>query len=68
MTIKRAVEVIEDLTQYAFDEWDELAYGKELEDIEKAWEIIQNYLSSNSEKIVGMAEIDGKKYVISKSE
>lgn len=66
MTIERAIKVVKDLRDYAFQNWDEIECEEQLDEIEKAVDVIVLHLSTNG--TVGTAEIDGKKYVISKAE
>lgn len=62
MNKERAIEVIEDLRDYAYENWDDDAYEEELVEIGKAVDLIKAQLLSSN--IVGNAEIEGKKYLI----
>lgn len=61
MNKERAIEVIENLRDYAYENWDELEYEKELDEIGEAVDFIKSQLSES--KSVGTAEINGKKYL-----
>lgn len=62
MNKERAIEVIENLRDYAFENWDDVEYDKELDEIGEAVNFIKSILADKS--VVGSAEIDGKKYLI----
>lgn len=66
MDKNKAIEVIENLSDYAYENWEDDVYGKELDEIGEAVDFIKSYLFSS--KIAGAAEIDGKKYLIISSE
>lgn len=63
LTTEQAIEVIERLRDYAYENWDELEYGERLDEIGEAVDYIKRQLEE--EKNVGTAEIHGKKYLIS---
>lgn len=65
MNKERAIEVIENLRDYAYENWEDDTYGKELDEIGEAVDLIKNLIHKN--KNVGTAEIGGKKYLISES-
>lgn len=66
MTKERAVEVIEDLRDYAYENWDDLEYREQLDEIGEAVDFVKNYIVSST--ICGTAEIGGKKYLITEVE
>lgn len=66
MNKKRAIEVIENLRDYAFENWDDDEYGEELDEIGEAVDFIKSILADKS--VVGSAEINGKKYLIMEEE
>lgn len=66
MDKERAIEVIENLRDYAFENWDDAEYGKELDEIGKAVKFIKSMIADKP--VVGSAEIDGKKYMIMEEE
>lgn len=62
MTKERAFEVIEDLRDYVYENWEDDTYGEQLDEIGEAVDLIRNLLFSTS--ICGVAEINGKKYFL----
>lgn len=62
MDSKRAIEVIENLRDYAYENWEDDTYGKELDEIGEAVELIKNQINAN--KCVGSAKINGVEYSI----
>lgn len=66
MNKERAIEVIENLRDYAFENWDDAEYDKELDEIGEAVKFIKSIIANKS--VVGSAEIDGKKYLIMEEE
>lgn len=65
MDIKRAVEVIEELRDYAYNNWDDLEYSDQLDEIGCAVDLIKSSLSE--QKCIGTSEINGEKYMICKN-
>ena len=63
MTLKEAIKTIENLRDYAEENWIDKEYADEVKKIKEAVKIIKAQLREN--KAVGMAEINGKKYLIS---
>lgn len=66
MNKERAIEVIENLRDYAFENWDDSEYGEELDEIGESVEFIKSMIADMS--VVGRAEIQGKKYLIMEAE
>ena len=62
MIKERAIEVIENLRDYAFENWDDAEYDKELDEIGDAVEFIKTMISDKG--VSGSAEIQGKKYLL----
>lgn len=62
MTKERAIEVIEDLRDYAYENWENDTYEEQLDEIGAAVDLIRNLIFSTS--ICGAAEINGKKYLL----
>lgn len=62
MNTERAIKVIENLRDYAYENWDDSEYGEELDEIGDAVDSIKEQILSS--KISGTAEIAGKKYLI----
>ena len=62
MNKERAIGVIENLRNYAYENWEDDTYGEELDEIGRAVELIREQLFSSN--VVGSAEINGKKYLI----
>lgn len=63
MDKKRAIEVIEDLRDYAYENWEDDTYSNQLDEIGEAVEFIKTQFKKT--KNVGIMEIEGKKYIIS---
>lgn len=61
-----AIEVIENLRDYAYENWDDAEYGEDLDEIGEAVNFIKSILADKL--VVGSAEIDGKKYLIMEEE
>lgn len=66
MNKERAIEVIENLRDYAFENWDDVEYDKELDEIGEAVKFIKSMIADMS--VVGSVEIQGKKYLITEDE
>lgn len=66
MNKKRAIEVIENLRDYAFENWDDAEYGEELDEIGEAFEFIKSMIADMS--VAGSVELQGKKYLIMEAE
>lgn len=62
MNKERAIEIIEKLRDYAYENWDDVEYDKELDEIGEAVDLIKAQLLSSN--VAGNAEINGKKYLI----
>lgn len=62
MNKERAIEIIENLRDYAYENWEDDTYGEELDEIGEAIDLIKEQLQPS--KIIGNAEIDGKRYLI----
>lgn len=62
MNKERAIEIIENLRDYAYENWDDYEYDKELDEIGVAVDLIKNQMSHLN--AVGNVEVDGKKYLI----
>ncbi len=62
MNKERAIEVIENLRDYAYENWQDDIYEKELDEIGEAVNLIKLYVFSS--KNVGTVEINGKMYLI----
>lgn len=62
MTKERAIEAVESLMDYAYENWDDLEYGEQLDEIGESVDFLKSYIFSSS--VCGTAEIDGKKYLI----
>lgn len=65
MNRARAVEIIENLRDYAYENWDDETYERELDEIGEAVDFIIEQLTES--KIVGNAEINGERYLIYKA-
>lgn len=63
MDKKRALEAIEALRDYVFENWDDCEYGDELDEIADAVSFLEKTFSET--EIVGELEMNGKKYFIS---
>lgn len=63
MDKKRAIEVIEDLRDYAYDNWVDGVYDDQLSEITEAVNLIKTQISECEN--IGTMEIKGKKYMIS---
>lgn len=66
MNKERAIEVIENLRDYAFENWDDAEYGEELDEIGEVVKFIKSMIANKP--VVGSVEIDGKKYMIMEEE
>jgi len=62
MNKEKAMSVIEDLAQYAYENWDGIEYEDELNDIEKAINVLKPIILSS--KVCGMLEINGQRYLV----
>ncbi len=66
MNVEKAIEIIENLRDYAYENWKDDTYGEELEEIARAVDLIKSALGKKG--YVGSAEIGGKRYLIFESE
>ena len=62
MNKERAIEVIENLRDYAYENWEDDTYGEDLDEIGVAIDFIKSILANTT--VSGSAEIAGKKYLI----
>lgn len=67
MNKEKAIEIIEDLRDYAYENWDDEEYGDRLDEIGEAVDFINAYMESTC-SLSGTAEIDGSKYLLMKVE
>ena len=63
MNKERAIQIIEELRNYAYENWDVSLYGDDLDEIGEAVDFITEQFKKS--KNVGSAEINGKRYLIS---
>lgn len=66
MNKERAIEVIESLRDYAYENWEDDTYEEELDEIGRAVDLIKSMIADKP--FIGTAEIAGKKYLIMEDE